>query len=131
METLCQEDIPDMKGYMIKTTKKRNDQWGGIMFAVKEEFANQVQIKNENTDNGEIMFVQMTCGRSIITIGLVYAPQENQTTVEEMDKMYKYIENQIIEAKMQNQIIIIGGDFNCKVGDIIEGNKKEITKGGM
>ena len=44
--------------------------------------------------------------------------------MEEMDKMYKYIEKQIIEAKIQNQIMLIGGDLNYKVGDMIKETKK-------
>ena len=58
------------------------------------------------------------------------APQENDVTKEEMNKMYKWIEDEINVAKTEKHIVLIGGDFNCKVGDIIMGNKKEITKGG-
>ena len=130
METMCQDDYPDIKGYIKKTIRKRDDQWGGIMFAVKEEFERNIQIKSENVEKAEMLFIQMTCGKSKMTVGLVYAPQEDETTREEMDKMYEYIEKEIITAKAENQIVLIGGDFNCKIGDVIDGNKKEVTKAG-
>ena len=132
METLCEKgDEPDIQGYTIKTPQnKRNENWGGILFAIREEFENQVQIKSENNEVAEILFMQIICGPETLTLGLVYAPQENQTTVEEMDAMYKYIEEEINRAKMENHILILGGDFNCKIGEIIKGNKKEVTKGG-
>ena len=131
-ETLCEkDDEPDIQGYTIKSPKeKRNKNWGGIMFAIRDEFANQVQIKSENTEVAEILFMQIICGHEKLTLGLVYAPQENQTTVEEINDMYKYIEDEISRAKMENHVLILGGDFNCKIGEIIKGNKKEITKGG-
>ena len=131
METLCEKDEPDFEGYAkTPTTKKRQDKWGGIMFAVRNEFSKQVQIKSEHTETAEIAFYQLTCGRDTVTMGLVYAPQENQSTVEELDRMYSYIEEEINKARISNHIVIIGGDFNCKIGEAIKGNRKEITKGG-
>ena len=90
METLCpKDDEPDIEGYTIKTPNaKRNEEWGGIMFAIRNEFAHQVQVKCEHTETAEILFIQIICGRETATIGLVYAPQENETTVEEMNRMY-------------------------------------------
>ena len=41
METLCEEKEIDLEGYKVKAIKKRDDQWGGIMFAVRNEFAHQ------------------------------------------------------------------------------------------
>ena len=129
METLC-EEIPVIEGYSVYTTKKRSDKWGGIMLAIRKELENQVQIRSEATDQAEIMFAQIICGKMNATIGLVYAPQENQTAVEELDKMYQYIQDEIQQAKTENQMIILCGDFNCKIGDAIKGNKKDVTKGG-
>ena len=130
METLS-EDETELAGYTTTPPiKKRSDRWGGIIFAVRNEFTNQVQIKSEHTETAEIEFIQMTCGREIVTIGLVYAPQENQTSVEEMDKMYAYIEEEITKARISKHVIIIGGDFNCKIGDAVVGNRKEVSKGG-
>ena len=88
METLCEtEDEPDFEGYSkTPTTKRRQDKWGGTMFAVRNEFSKQVQIKSEHIETAEIAFFQLTCGRETVTMGLVYAPQENQTTVEELDR---------------------------------------------
>ena len=130
METLCQKEDVVIEGYAIQPTKKRDDLWGGIMFAIKKELEHQVQIKNEWTEHAEILFVQATFGRTMATIGLVYAPQENLTTVDKMDKMYKYIEEEIITAKIEEHVVILGGDFNCRIGENIKDNKKEVTKGG-
>ena len=44
--------------------------------------------------------------------------------------MYQQIEEQIEESKINQQQLMVTGDFNCKVGEEIKGNKKEVTKGG-
>ena len=89
-----------------------------------------IKVKSQNTDVAEILFMQMTCGREKATIGLVYAPQEKDTSVEELDTMHKFIEEEISQARLDNHIVIVGGDFNGKIGDAIEGNKKEVSKAG-
>ena len=98
--------------------------------AIKSEFKNQVQIIREVKHCAEMMFFQMRCGRMILTTGLIYAPQENQTTSKEMEEMYEIIEQEISEARTEGNMVLLAGDFNCKVGDIVKGNKKEVTKGG-
>ena len=81
METMCEKDELHIDGYAIETTKKRKDQWGGILFAIRKEFEHQVEILSESVDLAEILFVQLTCGRMKMAIGLVYAPQESRTQV--------------------------------------------------
>ena len=130
METLCQKEEISIDGYSIYSTKKRTDMWGGIVFAVLNEIENQIEIISESTDNGEIIFAQIICGRKMATFGLVYAPQESETTVEKIDEMYSYIQTEVQAAKAENHMVVIGGDFNCKIGGQIAGNKKEVSKGG-
>ena len=76
------------------------------------------------------MWVKVDNGRNKINIGCVYAPQENKTKVEVLNRMYDHIKARITKVKQDNERIILTGDFNAKVGDTIPGNKKEITKSG-
>ena len=130
METMCEKNELHIDGYAIETTKKRKDKWGGILFAIRKEFEHQVEIVSESIDPAEVLFVQLTCGRLTATIGLVYAPQENDLTVGKMDEMYKYISDEVGKAAADGHVVILGGDFNCKIGESIKGNKKEVSKGG-
>ena len=131
MEIMTEEkERIEIEGYKNVTVSKREDKWGGIMFAIKEELANLIQIKREERKEAEMLFIQLTCGRSQAMIGLIYTPQENTMTKEETDKMYKIIEEEVKKAKEQKQVVIIAGDMNCKIGENIKGNKKEISKGG-
>ena len=74
--------------------------------------------------------LSLTNNKTKIRIGLVYNPQENKTTKDELEEVYGRIESEIKNARKMKQHIIVMGDMNCKIGDLIDGNKEEISKGG-
>ena len=74
--------------------------------AIKSEFKNQVQIIREVKHCAEMMFFQMRCGRMILTTGLIYAPQENQTTSKEMEEMYVLCCVVLCSLRIQPQTIL-------------------------
>ena len=63
-------------------------------------------------------------------IGVIYAPQENVAPHNELKLMYEDIREQIKIGKEKKQQILILRDFNTKIGEAIEGNKTQVTKGG-
>ena len=65
-----------------------------------------------------------------LKIGVVYLPQENKATEKDISNIYKLIKKEIMEGRDKNQSLILAGDFNCKVGDTIEGNVETVSKGG-
>ena len=65
-----------------------------------------------------------------IRIGVVYAPQESRTKKKQYKELYERVEKQIDEARERGQKLMILGDFNCKIGDAIPGNKPEVSKSG-
>ena len=129
METMSNEE-QDIPGYKSKVMNTREDGWGGIMIIAKTEISNLIQVKREERKEAEMIFVQVTCGRNNMTIGIIYAPQENQVNKQQVNEMYETIEEEIQKAKDEKQVVMIVGDLNCKVGEIIKGNRKEVTKGG-
>ena len=63
-------------------------------------------------------------------IGVIYAPQEILTPNSELKLMYEDIREQIKIGKEEKQQILILGDFNAKIGAVIESNKTQVTRGG-
>ena len=121
---------PDIPGYRCKVMETRENGWGGIMVLAKVEISNLIQIKREQRNEAEMLFLQVTCGRSLMTIGIIYAPQENQVDRHQLDNIYQIMRDEIEKAKDEGHVVMIMGDLNCKVGKHIEGNTTEITKGG-
>ena len=74
----------------------------------------------------------MTNNKTKIRIGIVYNPQENKTTKDELKEVYGRIKSEIKNARKMEQHIIIMGDMNCKTGDLIDGSdikgKKDYDK---
>ena len=76
------------------------------------------------------MWILLDNNRSKIRIGVIYAPQENVTSNNELKIMYNNISKQISIAQDERQQVLILGDFSAKVGTYIEGNKPTVIKGG-
>ena len=52
---------------------------------------------------------------------MIYAPQEG-VTHKEVKKLYSSITEEIVKAKGEDQISIIIGEYNAKIGNRIKGN---------
>ena len=96
METLTNEE-PDIPGYRCKVMETRDNGWGGIMVLAKVEISNLIQIKREQRNEAEMLFLQVTCGRSLMTIGIIYAPQENQVDRHKLDNIYQIMRKGIVK----------------------------------
>ena len=122
------EDIK-IDGYESRPMN-RDEHGGGVMVLVKEELDNIVVDVEKQNEVGETMWMTLTNGRNDIRLGVIYAPQESKTNVAQLKVMYKGLTKQIEEARKRKQHVVMVGDFNCKVGDAVEGNKEEVSKGG-
>ena len=129
-ETLMEEkeDIK-IEGYKV-LPKNKKDKGRGLLIAIREELEHITSIVMEDDDPAEQLWIKISNERINIRIGLVYAPQESRTKLQELKLMYKKIEEQIQIARTQKQKTLLVGDFNCKVGKIIKGNTDTVSKGG-
>ena len=73
----------------------RDESGGGVMILMKKELKNIVRVNEEQRDMGEVMWITISNGRTNIRLGVVYAPQEGETTVPRLKEMYKRISKQI------------------------------------
>ena len=124
---LMDEEDLQIDGYK-NLRNDRNKDGGGVLIAVQEKLYNITTIVEKMKDVEESIWVVINNTCTAIRIGLIYAPQESRTTKEEYQIMYENISKQITIAKEKEQKLLLMGDFNCKVGEIIVGNGKEITK---
>ena len=76
-------DDLDIKGYK-SYPMNRDVHGGGIMILVKEKLKHIAVVVEENTEVGEVMWMTLSNGRTNIRMGLIYAPQEKETTVPEL-----------------------------------------------
>ena len=119
----------ESEGYAVYRND-RNNNGGGVLIGVKIELKNVCTIVEKKKDIEESIWVLINNSRIQLRIGCIYAPQESRTSKEVLEKMYDSIQEQIEIAKERQQNVLMVGDLNCKVGDVIQNNKTEITKGG-
>ena len=124
---LKKEDDIGFDGYTLFRNERESKDGGGILVAIKNELKNvAVEVEQEKENGESIWFVvdnKYKRWGTAIRFGVIYAPQESRTKLPEYKQMYKKIEEQVRIGKEKNQKIVLMGDFNCKVGLEIEGNK--------
>ena len=108
-------------------TNNRNLEGGGVLLAVRNELKYVTTEVKKTKDKVESLWIVIDNKRIKIRIGIVYFPQEQDQDIKEI---YKVIKQQVRESAENSESLIVVGDFNCKVGDVVKGNKKKKSTGG-
>ena len=58
---------------------------------------------------------------------MLYLPQEKD---QDLKEIYKVIKEQVQESSERKESVLMVGDFNCRVGNVIPGNHHKVSKGG-
>ena len=126
---LLEKEGLKIEGYELYRNDRDNF-GGGILIGVRIELEGVCTIVEKSKDVGEMLWVAIDNNRVKLRIGAVYAPQESRTSKERLKQMYEKVGEQVLKAKEKQQSTVILGDLNCKIGDVIKGNRPEVTKGG-
>ena len=126
---MSKKELIEITGYKIYRSDN-STQAGGILVGVLKKVANvTVQIK-ERSEVGQALWLLVDNTKIKLRIGVIYAPQENVTYAKDLKTIYKEIEQQADEARRNDEMLLIVGDFNCKIGDVVTGNDGKVSKGG-
>ena len=124
------EEEIQIPGYSLVYYNDRSANSGGIPIKVKDNIKNiSLELTQENKV-GQSLWILLTNTKKKTKIGVIFAPQENVTSNNESKLMYENIREQIKIGKEGKQQVLIIGDFNAKIGEAIEDNKTQVTKGG-
>ena len=132
VETLLQEkEKVKIEGYKT-ITKNRKKEGGGICAMVQEELWNIITVVKEEEERGEALWLRMDNKKIKTRICIIYIPQESRKTVAEMKEVYQSMKEEIEKTEINEEHLIMVGDYNCHVGKTIKENKeKETTAGKM
>ena len=129
-ETMLDEaDVIDIEGYTVHRND-RNGIGGGVLLAVKIDLKGLIVQECKDSEEGESLWMSMGNTKMNLRMGIVYNPQESRTKKNKLKKVYQSMEREVKKAKEKKQSVLLMGDFNCKVGDAINGNKGEVSNGG-
>ena len=125
-------DVFDLEeeGYSIERND-RNGDGGGVLIAYRKSLDNVITtLSKYNNFDCEMLWMKIDNGIEKIRIGVIYMPQESRTLLKDIKTIYNAIADEAKKAVDSEEKIMIVGDFNCKVGIEIEGNREEVSKGG-
>ena len=130
-ETLLgEEEKVEIEDYEIMYNSKREGKMGTLI-GIHKMLVGKSVILEKISEEYEAFWIQCSNNNNIkMRIGNIYAPQENRTKKSIINKMYSNIKKHSNEAKKLGEKILVVGDFNAKIGEYIQGNKKEVSKNG-
>ena len=114
----------------VGRSRKKINSKGGIAIGYPKEIADQVIKVREGTGNNEFILLKYTGVSPPLIVGVVYGNQENTTPDDTIRENLAELFAAINEYKTQGCKILIGGDFNVHVGEVIERNEPKVSKGG-
>ena len=127
---LNKNDKVAVPGYEIVRVD-RDEGGGGVMLLYKQCLRKILLSTAEiKLHNAEILWCKLKNGKINLKIGVIYMPQESRTRVNKLKEIYETIEAEVADAQQKGESVLIMGDLNCKVGEAIEGNSGEVSKGG-
>ena len=127
---LLEKEEINFDGYSTPFRNDKDNLSGGILVAVKKELKGICTVVEKTKEIGQTLWIVINNNRVKIRLGVVYAPQESRTSKENLKKMYDGISDQVLKAKEKQQSTVLVGDFNGKIGEVIRGNRPDVTKGG-
>ena len=127
---LAKEDTISIEGYDLIFRNDSTSDSGSILIACENRLRSITVQVDEYSEVGQTLFIKLDNRRVQLRIGAIYAPQESRTLNQDLKKLYTAIEDNISEASQRNEKLVLIGDFNCKVGNCIQGNTETKTKGG-
>ena len=114
-ETKMEKEEPiDFNGQYTIHRNDRNKDGGGVLIAIKKIYEHLIYDIREYSYSEESIWMDLN-GKKKYRIGVIYMPDENKTSIAEFKKIYSRIRNEVSNAKVEERMIIIMGDFNCKL----------------
>ena len=121
------EEIP---GYKMIRRERNNKEKGGIIIYYKnalEYTLTLIPTTKELEEN--TVWLRLANSRIKIKIGVIYMPQESTTSKGELQDIYNKIASEIETSLTAGEKMLLVGDFNCKVGNIVPCNNVIVSKG--
>ena len=104
-----------LKGYQIFEKIRKGGNGGGLLTAADENL-NPMLISTGKEDDSEILTIQVKAGSHDIRIINAYGPQEDDSNKELIYRFWQEIEEEILNAKDDNCMIVVQLDANAKIG---------------
>ena len=124
---------PQLKGYKSFSRNRTSLSMGGVSTSVRnDEYKDAVKIK-EGLENDEFLITRHSQFQIPINIIALYGEQEGRCHTQDIEERWARVVVEIDRIEARNEVVVLIGDLNKKVGSDSEGikdNNEEISFGG-
>ena len=127
-ETMCvNNQRVEIPGFTSFTANRVNGLGGGIATCVNDkESMHTLKVFNESKEF-ELMVTRHSQFKTPINIINIYGAIESRSCKEEIKKRWELILEQINLIEAKGELLVIIGDLNTHIGNIVEGNHDKIS----
>ena len=119
-----------LDGYKGFHRNRKIGNMGGVAVLVKDSVSESTIKASEGSDDNEYVVTRHSQFMVPINIITIYGEQESRAKVNIIDEKWDEIMREVIKIEERNELVVLCGDFNKMVGDIVPGNKPKISHGG-
>ena len=121
---------PRIYGYFSYAHNRSNKSMGGVATCIaNKEIANTVSMKY-GEDNDEFIVTRHNQFYTPINIVNLYGEQESRVSNDEVESRWNRVVDELNVIERRGEDVILLGDMNKHVGDIIPGNHPKCSFGG-
>ena len=120
----------NLQGFLSFTLNRKYESGGGISSSINEcDRLNTLKVYEGNKGH-EILITRHSQFIIPINVINVYGVVESRNTNDKLNDCWEEVFNQIKKVEAKGELLVIIGDFNVHVGDIIYGNNVKRSHGG-
>ena len=117
-------------GFKTYPRNRSGNSGGGIVTAVvSDENDNTVKVK-EGEGNDEFIITRHSQFLTPVNIINVYGESECRTRNNEIEERFNRLLGEITKIESEGELVILIGDLNKHIGDLVQGNSSKVSYGG-
>ena len=127
---LSPQDIFVLPGYKTFKCTRQNIPGGGVMIMIAQQYANTTTDIFIGDETNEQICIKLKLKQKYFYIVALYGKIESRCDPDQLAQQYEHLDQHIKHANRDNAECIIVGDFNAKIGKVINGNDDKVNKSG-
>ena len=121
----------NLKGRYCFTSNRTGTGGGGIATCIRKNDKGDTIKMYEGEDDLELLVTRHGQYSTPINILNIYGAVESRSTKDKIKERWIKIREIIKQIEAKRELLVVIGDLNAHVGDIIPGNKAKISYGGQ
>ena len=119
-----------LPGYYCFTRNRICEDGGGIATCVRENERLHTLKLTEGDDDLEMIVTRHSQFQTPINIINLYGAVKSRSTNEKINERWNRVREQVTRIEGSGELVVIIGDLNAHVGNMIEGNDMKVSHGG-